>query len=570
VRAFVAPPEMAASESTACILVVDDDPDVITGLTGELEHRFGRDYQLLPAQGAQSGLGILERLGAASRPVALVVAGLGLPDMPGPEFLSRARSLHPLAKRIVLIDAMDFGRSDALHQAMTLGQADQWLMKPWAPRERLLYPRVGELLGEWAEDSERSQVAVAALHVAGERGARRSHELRDLLDRHNIPYNFHPVDTVDGSELLRRTDQGEDRLPVLVLYDGRVLVQPTNIEIFGALGIRTRPERGLCDVAVVGAGPAGLSAAVYAASEGLRTLLVEREAFGGQAGTSTRIRNYLGFSRGISGRHLAREACEQALLFGAEMVYGEVTGLRLEGPERLVLMKDGSTALTSTVVIATGVTYRHLEVPSVEQFAGAGVFYGAALTEAPALQGEDVVVVGGGNSAGQAVVHLSRFARRVTLVVRGESLAESMSAYLIDELRILENVTVRLRTQVVDAAGAGRLERLTLQAADSGAQHTVPAAALFVLIGAEPRTEWLAGVLERDADGYIRTGSEFARQGIAGPGSPPARAPLSFESSIPGVFAAGDVRAGSVKRVATAVGDGSIVIRMVHDYLSHR
>jgi thioredoxin reductase (NADPH) len=553
--------------SPACI-IVDDDPGALTGLTRDLEHRYGGEYDLFATLNAHSGLGILERLKAAGQPVALIIADLWMPDMTGLELLSRARSLHPLANRAVLVDLLGFGHNEALDRAMTLGQADYWLTKPWEPRDRLLYPLVSELLGEWAEDSERPQFVV--VRVVGERRSRRSHELRDLLDRHDVSFDFHAVDTDEGREVLRQANHGEDRLPVLVLFNGRVLVQPTNTEVIAALGYRTRPDVGRYDLAVVGGGPAGLSTALYAASEGLRTLLVEREAFGGQAGTTPRIRNYLGFPRGISGRHLARKARQQAGLFGAEKVYGEAIGLRPEGAERVVLTKAGSPTVASAVVVATGVTYRRLGVPSVEQFVGAGVFYGGARSEAPVLRGEDVYVVGGGNAAGQAADHLSRFARRVTLVAPEESLAESMSDYMLRQLESIDNVSVRTRTRVVDAAGSGRLEQVTLAAAGSGAQTTVPAAALFVLIGTEPRNEWLAGALELDASGFILTGRHVPRPGTAGAGFPLAREPFPFESSMPGVFAVGDVRANSTKRVAAAVGEGSQVIHMVHDYLRDR
>jgi thioredoxin reductase (NADPH) len=559
---------MAEPERPPCILVVDADPGLAAGLTRELQRGFGCDYTFLATLNARSGLGILERLGAAGRPVALVIAGLQLPDMAGPEFLSRARNLHPLAKRVALSSLREMVSSVALHRAMTLGQADSWLMTPWAPHDQSLHAQVADLLDEWREDSGRQQFVLG--HVVGERREARSLELRDLAERSGLPYRFTTAESAEGGELLRRAGCGTDRLPVVVLADGRVLVQPTRSEVVAAFGVRLQPDTRPYEVAVVGAGPAGLSAAVHAASEGLRTILIEREAIGGQAGTSSRIRNYLGFSRGISGRRLMRGAREQVVLFGAEGVYGEATGLRLEGKERVVLLRDGSAAVARAVVIATGVSYRRLGVPAAEALVGAGVFYGSALSEAPALREDDAVVVGAGNSAGQTAVHLARFARRVTLVARGESLAESMSTYLVDELRSLENVTMRLRTQVVDAAGAGRLEWVTLEAAGSGARHTVPAAALFVLIGAEPRTEWLAGLLERDPDGYIRTGVDLARQGPADPGPTPARAPMPMETSVPGVFAAGDVRAGSVKRMATAVGDGPIAIRQIHDYLSPR
>lgn len=401
---------MAASEQTACILVVDGDPDVLTGLTAELEHRYGRDYHFLATLNARSGLGILERMGAASRPVALVIAGLGLPDMTGPEFLSRARGLHPLAKRSVLVDILDFRSSEALHRAVTLGQADSWLTKPWAPREQSVYAQVGDLLEEWGEDSGRQQVV--AVHVVGERGAPRSREFCDLLDRSAIPYRFMAADSLEGDEQLRLAGCGANRLPVLVLSDSRVLVQPTKTEFVAAFGVPLQPAARLYDVAVVGGGPAGFSAAITAASEGLRTVVIEREVFGGQAATSSRIRNYPGFPRGVSGQRLALGAREQALLFGAEGGYGEATGLRLQGRDRALLMRCGRPAVASAVVIATGISYRRVGLPAVESLMGAGVFYGSALTDVPALQGEDAVVVGAGNSAGQAACHLSRFARQ--------------------------------------------------------------------------------------------------------------------------------------------------------------
>jgi thioredoxin reductase (NADPH) len=552
-------------ELPVCV-VIDDDPSTLNRLTRDLGRRYGEEYAIVAAPGAQAGLETLERLRDTGRPVALIVADLQMRDMTGLEFLARARSLHPLAKRAALIDNWDFFSNEPLGRAMTLGQADSWLPKSWAPPDEFLYPVVAELLSEWREDAEHRQFV--SLQVVGERWTRPSHECRELLDRNNIPYNFHAADTAEGRQLLRQADQERDRLPVVVLSDGRVLVRPTNADVVGAFGVLTRPSADRYDVAVVGAGPAGMSAAVSAASEGLQTLLIEREAFGGQAGTSARIRNYLGFPRGISGRRLARSARQQAVLFGAEMVYAQATRLRPEGADRVVLMRDDIRAVARTVVIATGVTYRRLGVPAVERFVGAGVFYGSAVSEARDLRGEDVLVVGGGNSAGQAAVHLSRFASRVTLLVRDERLADSMSDYLRGELESLENVSVRLRTQVVDAVGSGRLEQVTLADAGSGARTTVPTAGLFILIGTVPRTEWLAGTLERDAFGYVLTGRAIPPLDAASAGLP--REPFGFESSLPGVFAVGDVRLASEKRVAAAVGEGSGAIRMVHEYLRER
>jgi thioredoxin reductase (NADPH) len=559
---FVAASNRPSMDSPAC-LVVDDDRSVLASLVGDLEHRFGEDYELFSALNGQAGLELLDGLVASGRRVALIIADLRMAGMSGLDLLSHARRLQPLAKRVVLIDVRDFASYEPLHRAMTLGQVDCWLTKPWDPATHL-YPVIDELLAEWVDDAGLRRFA--AVQVVDEPWAARSRELRDLLDRHTLSYLFQGSDTVEGREVLRRAGQAGDRLPVLVLFDGQVLVQPTNAEVAEALGVRTRPEGGRYDVAVLGAGPAGLSAAVCSASEGLRTVLIEREAFGGQAGTSSRVRNYLGFPRGVSGKHLAGSAREQAVLFGVETVYSEATGLRQEGPERVVLLKDGGSILARAVVIATGVAYRRLGVPSVEDLVGAGVFYGSSLADASALRGEDVVVVGGANSAAQAAVYLCRFARHVLLVARGESLSETMSAYLINELRSLDNVTVRLRTQVVDAAGHGRLEQVTLAAGGSGARETIPAAALFILIGTEPRTEWLEGTLERDADGFILTGRDVPRQGVSAE-TPPAREPLLHESSLAGVFAIGDVRANSVKRVSSAVGEGSMAVWALHQHL---
>jgi thioredoxin reductase (NADPH) len=554
-------------ELPVCV-VVDDDPDTLNDLPRDLKRRYGEEYAIVSAPNGLAGLQVLERLRGEGRPVALIIAALQLPDTAGFDFLCRARDLHPLARRIALIDSQDFFSNETLNQAMTLGQADCWLTKPWAPPDQLLYPAVSELLGEWQDDAEHRPSFIA--QVVGDQWTPQSHQCREVLDRNNIPYRFRPADSAEGRQVLRQSDVEQGKLPVVILADGRVLVRPTNADVVGALGILTRPSADRYDVVVVGAGPAGLSAAVYAASEGLRTLLVEREAFGGQAGTSARIRNYLGFPRGISGRRLAQCARQQAALFGAEMVYGQASGLQPEGADRVVLLREGGRAVAGAVVLATGVTYRRLGIRSVERFVGAGVFYGSAVSEARDLRGEEVLVVGGGNSAGQAAAHLSRFASQVTLVVRGDDLAASMSDYLRRELESLGNVAVRLRTQVVDAAGSGRLERVTLEDSGSGARTTVPAAALFILIGTMPRTEWLAGVLERDPGGFILTGRDIQRPDPANPDLPRAQERFRYESSLPGVFAAGDVRAASEKRVAAAVGEGSGVIRMIHEYLAGR
>jgi thioredoxin reductase (NADPH) len=436
------------------------------------------------------------------------------------------------------------------------------------PAEEHLYLPVSEQLAQWIRAT--GQPGFVAIGIVGDQWTPRSHEIRDLLDRNTIPYQFHAHDSAGGRQLLRETGQPAARLPVLVLFDGRVLIDPTNSEVAEAIGVPTRPEPGSYDVIVVGAGPAGLSAATYGASEGLRTLLLEPEALGGQAGTSSLIRNYLGFPRGISGRVPAQWASQQATLFGASFVYARATGIRPAGRDHLVTLADGGEAVGRTVIIATGATYRRLEAQGVDELLGAGVFYGAAVSEAPATTGSQVFVVGAGNSAGQAALHLAKYAGQVTLLVRGRSLGHTMSDYLIKEIQASGIIAVRLGTQVVGAGGVGRLEHLTLRDARTEATEKVPAAALFILIGAQPHTGWLAGTVERDQQGFVLTGHDLLHDGQPPPGWPLERLPLLLETSIPGVFAAGDVRHRSIKRVASAVGEGSIAIQLVHQHLGER
>jgi thioredoxin reductase (NADPH) len=430
-----------------------------------------------------------------------------------------------------------------------------------------LYLPVSEQLTEWIRTT--GQPGFVAIQIVGQQWTPRSHQLRDLLDRNAIPYQFHPHDSQAGRRLLRETGQDGTRLPVLVLFDGRVLVDPTNAEGAAAIGIATQPDPGPYDLVVVGAGPAGLSAATYGASEGLRTLMVEPEALGGQAGSSSLIRNYLGFPFGVSGRTLGQRASAQAILFGVELVYARAVGLRPAGRDRVVTLADDGEAVGGTVLVATGAAYRRLDAAGVDELLGAGVFYGAAVSEARALTGRQVFVVGAGNSAGQAALHLAKYADQVTILVRGDALGRTMSDYLVKELQASDTVTVRPGTQVVAAGGAGRLEQLTLHDARTGHTDTVPAAALFILIGAQPRTEWLAETLARDQHGFLLTGPDLL-QSRPPPTWPLNRLPLLLETSLPGVFAAGDVRHRSIKRVASAVGEGSIAIQLANQYLAQR
>jgi thioredoxin reductase (NADPH) len=548
------------------VMAVDDDPVALGVLRQELDKRYGADYRLLCDGDTEAGLRALERLQADGGQVALVLADQWMPTMTGLQFLTRAHRLHPTAKRGLLIDWGDSTTAEPILQAATFDQVDYWINKPTQPGDELFHQAVSGFLYEWAR-LHRPQFQ--AVRVVGDQWSARSHELRDLLSRNGIPFGFYPVDGEEGRRLLASVGATGERLPVVVLFDGRVMADPSNAELAEALAVRTHPEPVTYDLAVVGAGPAGLAAAVSGASEGLRTTVLEPEAIGGQAGSSSMIRNYLGFPRGVSGAELAQRAYEQAWIFRADFVYGQrAVGLRAAGPERVVGLSDGDQVASRAVVLATGVSYRRLGVPSLEALTGAGVFYGAAASEAPAMRGQQVYVVGGANSAGQAAVHLARYAERVTMLVRGSSLAATMSDYLVQEIHAALNITVRLGVEVVDGHGDGRLASLTLRDRQSGATETVPAAALFVLIGAEPHTGWLPQAIRRDRWGFVVTGADLLQDGTPPPGWPLDRPPMPFESSMPGVFAVGDVRHGSVKRVASAVGEGSVAIQLVHQYLN--
>ncbi len=550
------------------LVVVDDDSDVLAALHAALARRYGADYQILAERSAEAALQTLVRLRQDDVAVAVIIADQWMPHMTGLDLLAQARQLHPAARRLLLVGVWDRSTNQPMSQAMSLGRLDGWVLKPWEPAEEHLYLPVTEQLTEWIRAT--GQPGFVAIQIVGQQWTPRSHEIRDLLDRNAIPYQFLPHDSEAGQQLLREHGQDGARLPVLVLFDGRVLVDPTNAEGAAAIGIATRPEAARYDLVVVGAGLAGLSAATYGVSEGLRTLMVEPEALGGQAGSSSLIRNYLGFPYGVSGRSLGQRASAQAILFGAELVYARAVGLRPAGQDRVVTLADGSQAVGRAVLVATGAAYRRLQAPGVEELLGAGVFYGAAVSEARAMAGSRVFVVGAGNSAGQAALHLAKYAEQVTLLVRGDSVSRGMSDYLVKELQANDAIAVRLGTQVISAGGAGRLEQLTLHDARTGASETVPAAALFILIGAQPRTEWLAETLERDAHGFVLTGPDLYQGGQPLPAWPLDRPPRLLETSLPGVFAAGDVRHRSIKRVASAVGEGSIAVQLVHDYLGVR
>ena len=543
------------------VLVVDDAADERDLVVGALERRFGADYRVRAAASAAEGLALLHTLAGEGGEVALVMADHALDEGGGVDFLRRAHALHPAALRALFLEMGNApGMCEAsslapMLRATALGQLDFTTLKGWVSPEEWLYPQVQEALSNWATAHRPRHEHV---QIVGEQWSPRCHELRDLLTRNTVPFGFYDAESVEGQQLLAAHGLKEAALPAVILFDGRSFANPGNAELASGLGVRTRPEgTETYDLAIVGAGPAGLAAAVYGASEGLRTVVVEQAAIGGQAGTSSMIRNYLGFPRGISGDSLTGRAYEQAFLFGTQFVFMQrAVALAARGDERVITLGDGSEIVSRAVVIAAGVSYRRLGIPALDRLIGAGVFYGAARAEAPAMAGQAVFVVGAGNSAGQAALHLAKYADRVTLLVRGESLAATMSDYLIQQLDATPNVAVRLRTRVVDGQGTGRLEALVIEDA-AGAREEVPAAAVFVLIGATPHTDWLKATLQLDEGGYILTGGDVS-----------GRAALPLETSLPGVFAVGDVRHGPIKRVAAAVGDGSVSIGFVHQYLA--
>jgi thioredoxin reductase (NADPH) len=473
--------------------------------------------------------------------------------------LGAAHDLHPQARRVLTVERGEWSKEHPAVASMRSGQADSYIFVPWGPRERWLYLPVTELLADW----EALEPDYEAVRLVGHEWEPRAHALRDLFSRLGLPFGFYDSDRDAGRELLREAGVDGSRSPVLVFRTGTTLVDPSFEQLASALGFSTEPETDRCDLAIVGGGPAGLAAAVYAASEGLSTTVIESELPGGQAGTSSRIRNYLGFPNGVSGRDLSNRAIEQAWFFGARFVISKAaTGLRPVGEEHVVELAGNREIVARSVIVATGVTWRRLNVPSLERLQGIGVFYGAAASDAAALRGATVFVIGAGNSAGQAAVHLARSAASVTLLVRGDGLAESMSDYLVRELELTPNIHIRLRTEAVDGLGDHRLAGLVLRDRETGETTTVAADALFVMIGARPQTEWLEGAVLRDEGGHLPTGADAAREWQL------ERPPMLLETSRPGVFAAGDVRRGSVKRVASAVGDGGIAVQLVHRRLA--
>jgi thioredoxin reductase (NADPH) len=544
------------------IVTVDDDPGVSRAVARDLRRRYAEQYRIVRAESGQSALDALRQMKLRGDSVAVILADYRMPQMNGIEFLEHAMDVYPAARRVLLTAYADTG---AAIDAINVVDLDHYLLKPWDPPEEKLYPVVDGLLEAWLESDHRP---VPETKIVGHRWSARSSEVREFLARNQVPYRWYSSDEPEGQRLLDAAGADGLRLPVVITPDGEALVEPADAELADHVGLATTPSKDFYDLIVIGGGPAGLGAAVYGASEGLRTVLVERTATGGQAGQSSRIENYLGFPDGVSGAQLTSRARRQATKFGAEVLTTrDVVGLEVNGSARTVRFADGSTIDAHTVILATGVSYRQLVAPGLGEMTGRGCYYGSALTEAAACADQDVFIVGGANSAGQAAVYLARQARSVTLLVRGASLQRSMSYYLIQQIESIPNISVRTCTEVIAAAGDDHLESLTLRNTANGTTETVKAQWLFLFIGAAPLTDWLDGVVTRDGRGFVVAGPDLSVEGQKPRGWTLDRAPYHLETSVPGVFVAGDARAESAKRVASAVGEGAMAVMLVHRYL---
>jgi thioredoxin reductase (NADPH) len=557
-----ASPHRAPAPRQPAILTVDDDPAVSRGVARDLRRRYGGSYRIVRAESGQQALEALRESKLRGDPVAVIVADYRMPEMSGIEFLEQAIDLYPGARRVLLTAYADTG---AAIDAINLVDLDYYLLKPWDPPEEKLYPVIDAQLESWAAQDHRP---VPETKVVGHRWSARSSEVREFLARNQVPYRWYPSESPEGVRLLEAAAADTETLPLVITIEGEPLIAPSDAALAERVGLATAPAAEFYDLVVIGGGPAGLGSALYGASEGLRTVLVERLATGGQAGQSSRIENYLGFPDGVSGAQLTDRARRQALKFGAELITTrDVVGLEVNGSARTVRFADGATLDAHTIILATGVAYRRLAATGVDPLIGRGVFYGSALTEAAGCRDQDVYIVGGANSAGQSAVYLSRHARSVTIVVRGRSLEASMSHYLVQQIAGISNIRVRTCAEVVEAHGDGHLERLTLRDDVNGTQEIVEASHLFVFIGAMPQTDWLEGVVMRDRRGFVLAGPDLVSEGDLPPGWSLERPPYHLETSIPGVFVAGDVRAESAKRVASAVGEGAMAVMLVHRYL---
>ena len=546
------------------LLTVDDDPEVSRSLARDLRQQYGEDYRIRRAESGPDALDALKELKLRDERVGLLLADHRMPEMTGVEFLEQARELYPSARRVLLTAYAD---TDAAIGAINRADVHYYLLKPWDPPQEKLYPVLDDLLEDWKMQDRLT--SDDRIRVVGHRWSAPSHAVKDFLTRNQVPFRWLELERdPEAGRLLAANGGNADQLPLVITDTGQTLQAPNTAEVAAALGLAATPSLPFYDLIVIGGGPAGLGAAVYGASEGLRTVLVEREAIGGQAGQSSRIENYLGFPSGISGGDLARRAATQARRFGAEMLLtSDVAGLEVCGPARLVRLADGTQLSAHAVLLTTGVAYRRLEAPGVDDFTGSGVYYGATSTEATSCRDEDVYIVGGANSAGQAAVFFARTARTVTLIVRGPDLERSMSHYLIEQLGQLPNVRVRTNSEVVGASGDGHLERLRIADRERGVEEEVETSWLFVFIGAAPGTDWLGKEVLRDDKGFVLTGPDLVVDGQLPADWTLDRQPYFLETSVPGVFAAGDVRRQSVKRVASAVGEGAMAVTLIHRYL---
>ncbi|HEU4546915.1 MAG TPA: FAD-dependent oxidoreductase [Microlunatus sp.] len=544
-------------------MTVDDDPSVSRAVARDLRRRYGNGYRILRADSGPAALEAIREVVLRGEQVAAILADYRMPQMSGIDFLEQAMDLVPYARRALLTAYAD---TDAAIAAINVVDVDHYLLKPWEPPEEKLYPVIDELLAAWQRDGHASE---RKIKILGHPWSAPSYEVRDFLARNLVSYRWYNVAEPDGQRLMAAAGASPDDIPVVITSDGDPLIRPALAELANAVGLSTAPTEEFYDLVIVGGGPAGLGAAVYGASEGLKTVIIERAAAGGQAGQSSRIENYLGFPDGVSGDQLTERARRQALRLGAELITARnAVSLEVQGPARRLVFDDGSSVLTRAVLLATGVSYRELVADGLADLVGRGVYYGSASTQATACAGDHVIIVGGANSAGQAAVFFSRHAARVTLAVRGESLERSMSSYLIEQIAAIDTIDVRTRTRVDRCTGADHLECVTLVDLDDGSARQVDAGHLFVFIGAAPLTGWLPAELAKDEAGFVRTGPDLVVEGRRPLGWELDRDPYLLESSIPGVFVAGDVRSQSVKRVASAVGEGALAVTLVHRYLA--
>jgi len=549
--------------SRPVLLTVDDDPSVSRAVARDLRRRYGNDYRILRADSGPAALEAIREVVLRGEQVAAILADYRMPQMSGIDFLEQAMDLVPYARRALLTAYAD---TDAAIAAINVVDVDHYLLKPWEPPEEKLYPVIDELLAAWQRDGHASE---RKIKILGHPWSAPSYEVRDFLARNLVSYRWYNVAEPDGQRLMAAAGATPDDIPVVITSDGDPLIRPALVELANAVGLSTAPTEEFYDLVIVGGGPAGLGAAVYGASEGLKTVIIERAAAGGQAGQSSRIENYLGFPDGVSGDQLTERARRQALRLGAELITARTAvSLEVQGPARRLVFDDGSSVLTRAVLLATGVSYRELVADGLADLVGRGVYYGSASTQATACAGDHVIIVGGANSAGQAAVFFARHAARVTLAVRGESLERSMSSYLIEQIAAIDTIDVRTRTRVDRCTGADHLECVTLVDLDDGSAQQVDAGHLFVFIGAAPLTGWLPAELATDEAGFVRTGPDLVVEGRRPLGWELDRDPYLLESSIPGVFVAGDVRSQSVKRVASAVGEGALAVTLVHRYLA--